>query len=334
MTTIPYWFILNQFIGIETGKPFLLKKKRQPGWLALSLNEDHIDLVHLRRTASGKPEIALCDSYRKEGTDAATLARLRKELKLDQYRCTTLLNSEDYQLHQVDAPNVPAAELKNAVRWRVKDIIDYPLESATVDVLDIPVDRNAPTRNHSVYAITARNSVIESCIKPFNEAQVALEAIDIPDLAQRNIAALFEPEERGVAMLAFYENEGILTFTRGGELYLARRIEIPLAQLQEADAERRNQHFERIALELQRSLDHFDRQYNYVPIAKLLLAPLPQDIGLQQYLASNIYVPVETVDLGTVMDFPDVPELKHPERQSQCLADDRRCAARREKAAA
>jgi MSHA biogenesis protein MshI len=324
---------LNQFIGIETGKPLLLKKKRQPGWLALSLDQDHIDLVHVKRTAHGKPEIALCDSYRKEGSDAATLARLRKELKLDQYRCTTLLKSADYQTHPLDAPNVPAAEMKSAVRWRVKDIIDYPLEAATVDVLDIPVDPNAPARNHSVYVVTAHNSVIESCIKPFNEAQVALEVIDIPDLAQRNIAALFEPEERGVAMLAFYANEGILTFTRGGELYLVRRIDVPLAQLVEADAERRNQHFERIALEVQRSLDHFDRQYSYVPIAKLLLAPLPRDVGLQQFLAPNISVPVETIDLGAAMDFPGVPELKHPARQSQCLAAIG-AALREEKAAA
>ncbi|MFH1043587.1 MAG: agglutinin biogenesis protein MshI [Pseudomonadota bacterium] len=295
------------------------KGKRQSGWLALGLYADHIDLAHIKRAANGRPEIALCDSYRKEGSDADALARLRKEFNLGRFRCTTLLESKDYQMHQIDAPNVPAAELRTAVRWRVKDIIEYPLDAATVDVLDIPVDRNAPTRNHQVYAVTARNSAIEKCIKPFNQAQVPLEAIDIPDLAQRNVAALFESGGRGMAMLAFYENEGILTFTGGGELYLARRIEVSRAQLAEADAERRNQHFERIALELQRSLDNFDRNYNYVPIAKLLLAPLPQEIGLQQYLAPNISVPVETIDLGAVMDFPGVPELKHPERQAQCL---------------
>ncbi len=298
----------------------LFGKKRQPGWLALSLGQEQIDLVHVMRSPNGKPEIALCDTYRKEGSNAATLARLRKELKLDRYRCTTLLKSEEYQMHQVDAPNVPRAEMKTAARWRVKDLVDYPLDAATIDVFDIPVDPDAPARNHSIYAVTARNSVIESCIKSFSEADLALEAIDIPDLAQRNIAALFEPAQRGVAMLAFYEKEGILTFTRGGELYLARRIEISLAQLMTADAARRAQQIERITLELQRSLDHFDRQYQYVTVAKLLLAPLPQDIGLQQHLAANIYVPVETIDLSAVMSFPGVPELKHPARQSQCLA--------------
>ena len=296
------------------------RNKRQPGWLALSLGQDNIDLVHVTRAPNGKPEIALCDTYRKEGSNAATMARLRKELKLNGYRCTTLLRSEEYQIHQVDAPNVPRAEMKAAARWRVKELVDYPIDAATVDVLDIPVDPEAPSRNHSIYAVTARNSVIESYVELFHAADLALEAIDIPDLAQRNIAALFEPAERGVAMLAFYPNEGVLTFTRGGELYLARRIEVSLAQLIAADAERRTQYFERIALELQRSLDHFDRQYQYVTVAKLLLAPMPQDIGLPQYLAANIYVPVETIDLAAVMSFPGVPELKHPARQAQCLA--------------
>jgi len=297
------------------------KVGRQSGWLAVGLHADHIDLVHVKRTAGGRPEIALCDSYRKEGTDADALARLRKEAELDRFRCTTLLGSDEYQLHQLDAPNVPAAELKTAVRWRAKDAIDYPLEAATIEVLNIPSDREAPTRNPQVYAVAARNSVIETRVKPFNEAQVALAAIDIPDLAQRNIATLFETEGRGIAMLAFYPGVGLLTFSGGGELYLVRRIEITLPQLMDANDEQRHQYFERIALELQRSLDHFDRQYHYMPLAKLLLAPLPAEIGLQQYLAANLYVPVETADLSNVMDFPAVPELKHAERQAQCLLE-------------
>src|SRR5208282_5068936 len=131
-----------------------------------------------------------------------------------------------------------------------------PLEAATVEVLDIPSDRSAPTHHHQVYAVAARNSVIEARVKPFNVAEVPLEAIDIPDLAQRNISVLFESVERGVAMLAFYQGVGLLTFTSGGELYLVRRIDITLTQLMEAGDEQRPQYFERIALELQRSLDN------------------------------------------------------------------------------
>ena len=295
------------------------KKKRRPGWLAIVSATDHFDLVHVRRSAAGRPEVVLCDSYRKEGGDAMTLAHLRKELNLDDYRCTTLLKFADYKMHVMDAPNVPAGEMKNAVRWRMKDVLDFPLEQATIDVLDVPVDANGPVRNHSVYAITARNDVIERTVRPFNESNVPLDVIDVPAIAQRNIAALFEPQGRGLAMLGFYDDCCKLTISSGGELFLTRRIDITLPQLIEAEAERRAELFDRIALELQRSLDGFDRQYSYVPVAKLMLAPLSRDIGLQQYLATNIYVPIETVDLAAVMDFPAVPELKSPARQAQCL---------------
>ena len=296
------------------------KGKKQSGWLALGVHSERVDLVHVRRGVSGRPEISLCDSYRVEGSPAATLARLRKELKLEQYRCTTLLRFADYQLHSLDAPAVPAAELKNAVRWRVKDVIDYPLDQATVDVFCVPDGKGSIENPKSVYAATARNDSVGALVRPFAESNLPLEAVDIPAMAQRNIARLFEQAGRALATLAFYEECGKLTISAGGELYMTRRIEVTLAQLMEADEARRHDLFDRIALELQRSLDHFDRQYAALPVAKLLLAPLPKETGLQAFLASNIFVPVETIDLASVLDFPAVPELKHPERQSQCFA--------------
>jgi copper chaperone CopZ len=77
----------------------------------------------------------------------------------------------------------------------------------------------------------------------------------------------------------------------------------------------RDQLFERIALELQRSLDHFDRQFSNTPLARLLLAPLPEEVGLSTYLAGNLSAPVESVNLGDVLDFHDVPELREPTEQ-------------------
>lgn len=299
---------------------WLGRNRRNPGWLALQLHKDSVELVHIRRGNGGKPQVTLCDSFAKEESDTSTLSRLRKELRLDRYRCTTLLGAEHYQLHEVDAPTVPQAELKAAVRWRVRDIIDYPLESATVDVLGIPEDPDASGVQAMVYAVAAHNDGIEACVRPYEDARIALEAIDIPELAQRNLAALFEPEDRGIAMLAFYAGEGMLTFTRGGELYISRRIEIPLAELLDEDAGQRKDHLDRIALEVQRSLDHFERQYHYVSLAKLLLAPLPQDIGLTEHLDSNIDGVVEAIDLATVMDLSAVPDLERPERQSQHLS--------------
>ena len=298
---------------------WLMKKKRQPGWLAFGWHADTIDLVHVRRGADGKPAVDLCASFRKEGSDAVTLARLRKSLKLDQYHCTTLLSSGQYQLHYLDAPAVPADEVKAAVRWRVKDIIDYPVESATLDVLHIPVDPDAPPRDAALYVITARDDAIAACVQPFQQSRIELQAIDIPDLAQRNLTALLERDGAAAALLAFYEESGMLTFTRGGELLLSRRLDVGLRELFDDGGKLREDGLERVALEAQRSLDHFDYQFPQVSIAKLMLAPVPREVDLAGRLGSSLGIPVEQVDLAQVIDFAAHPELERREAQSHYL---------------
>jgi MSHA biogenesis protein MshI len=203
----------------------------------------------------------------------------------------------------VEAPNVPQAELKSAIRWRIKDLLDYHLDDATVDVLDVPPESSQAGRNHSMYAVAARNDVIKEKVKAFESARIPLTAIDIPEVAQRNISSLHETEGRGAALLYFNDETGLLTITCRGELYFARRIEFGLSQILAATPEAREDLFGRVVLELQRTFDHFDRQYHYVPIAKVLLGPEPEESGLLAHLKSNLDIPVERVDLLERLSF-------------------------------
>ncbi|HYD96055.1 MAG TPA: agglutinin biogenesis protein MshI [Noviherbaspirillum sp.] len=246
------------------------------------------------------------------------LEKLAKELHTQRYRCTSLLGAGEYQLLSVDAPAVPQDELKTAIRWRLKDMLDFHVDDATIDVVDVPVEKNAPARNHSMYAVAARNQLIEQRQGMFVDAKIPLKAIDIPEMAQRNLSALLEPEGRGVAMLSFDDDGGLLTVTFSGELYLARRLDVTLAQLSQEDGEQRHAIHDRITLELQRSLDHFDRQYHFIPLAKLVLGPFHmRAAGLQEYLASNLYVPVEKMDLESVLDLSKVSELRSADAQQR-----------------
>jgi len=149
--------------------------------------------------------------------------------------------------------------------------------------------------------------------------QFPLEAIDVPEMAQRNVAQLFEQQARGLAMLAFDDIGGLLTFTSSGELYMSRRTEITAAQLTEVQGEEREQTLDRLVLELQRSLDHFDRQFSYVGVSRLLVAPLAVDLGLERHLADNLGLPVEMLDLTQVLEFAGAPELRDPSRQGYRL---------------
>ncbi|TCS39080.1 MSHA biogenesis protein MshI [Paucimonas lemoignei] len=297
------------------------KSKKNAGYLAIGLRADGLCAVHIKRSVSAKPEVELLAFYpgNLQSTEGL-LERLSKDVHAVRYQCGTMLAADEYQILTLEAPNVPADELKAAIRWRLKDMLDYHVDDATIDVLDIPPDPNAPTRNHSMYAIAARNGLIENKQALFAKTKVPLSVIDVPEMAQRNLSVLLETPQRGLAMLTFTEEGGLLTVTHGGELYLSRRIDVSLAQLQESDVERRDACFDRITLELQRSLDHFDRQFNFIPLARLVLGPMPEAAAeLRDYLASNLYVPVENLKLEDVLDFSKTPDLQKPLVQQKFL---------------
>jgi MSHA biogenesis protein MshI len=285
---------------------FFKRAKKKDGWLTIAVLRDGVAATSIKRVTDAKPLVRFAHFLPGQpGPDV--LEKAAREGHANAYRCATLLSGGEYQVISVEAPNVPREELKTAIRWRLKDILDFPVDEATVDVLDIPVDKNARAQQ-SIFAIAARNSVIAPRQKLFTAAKVELSVIDIPEMAQRNISAMLEPEGRGVAMLSFGEDGGLLTVSYHGELYLSRRFEVNLDQLLEPDHDRKHQTFDRITLELQRSLDHFERQYSFISVAKLVLGPSAVT-GLDEYLSSNLYTPVETLDLAQVFDLSRTPDL-------------------------
>lgn len=296
---------------------FFNRSKKKDGWLTVTFLKDGICASRVQRVRDAKAVVELSAFYPSSASfSPETLDRMSKDLRAANYRCQTMLGGREYQMLTVDAPNVPQDELKTAVRWRLKDMLDFHIDDATIDVLDIPVDAANASRGHSMFAVAARNTLIQSRQELFSEAQLALSVIDIPEMAQRNISALLETEGRGLAMLSFDADGGLLTITFKGELYLSRRIDVTLEQLLERDSDRQHACFDKITLELQRSLDHFDRQFHYVNVLKLMLAPTGAE-GLHEYLAANLYMPVEAMTLDDVFDISKTPELQDVTQQQR-----------------
>ncbi|OEZ96439.1 agglutinin biogenesis protein MshI [Duganella sp. HH101] len=294
------------------------KAEKKNGWLAIGLTADGVQAAAIERRTDGPPRVLLAASYPGKADQAgASLARLGKELQASRYRCTTLLGAGGYQLLMVEAPNVPEAEMRTALGWRVKDMIDFPLEQATIDMAIVP-QASGSNQARQAFAVAARNSVLMPHQQLFADHKIALSAIDIGEMAQRNISALLEPEGRGVALLAFDADGGLLTVSYQTELYLARRIDVTLNQLLDPDPERLQHLHDRITLELQRSLDHFERQFSFVTVAKMVVTPVG-DGALRAYLTSNLYLPVEQLDLASVLDLTGAELLRDPAQQAGFL---------------
>lgn len=273
-----------------------------PGWLAFDLGERTVGVAYVQ--PGERPAVVFAEEREWDPAEPKSLEHIAREFDAHRFRCTTLLRPNEYQMLLVEAPTVKAGELKAAMRWRIKDLIDYHVDDATIDVLDVPVPAGAPQRGHYMYAVAARTDSVRAAADRFEAAKIPLAVIDVPDLAQRNLAARVETDRRALAMLTFDDEGGLLTVNFAGELYLSRRLDVTAGQLIEGDDEARARLLDRVLLEIQRSLDHCERTYPFFTFGRVLLGPLAHDAGLREHLAANLYLPVETLDLAAIVDLP------------------------------
>ncbi len=300
-------------------------KQKKPGWVALCTSEDttcavHVVRPHPTKSHEDKPAVLFGGTWQTNLKSNTATKNLIADLGLARQHCSLLLAQGEYKLVHLEKPNVPANELIQALSWKLKDMIDYPIEQATIDVINIPADPNNKNRQSYVYAVAAKNELISDYIQRFKAvSKSGLEVIDIPELAQRNIAAFLEQENRGLAMLSINSTGGLLTFTSGGELYHARHIDIDTTQLQSENSERKSKVFERLSLEIQRSLDSFEREFTYITTNRLVLAPFEGREDCYDYVKSHLNIQMDRLDLADVFEFEDRFELGDLAMQANLL---------------
>ena len=284
------------------------KRKQQNGYLAIQAGAGLLSHVELN-WQNGRPVVAACVARNDDGESAKSWSVYGNA----PVPVGVVLSAGEYQLLPIDAPPVPLEELKMAVRWRIKDQLDFPVDDATVDVIRLE-QGNAAEQGGKLLAVVAHNQVLKKYMGLAERAKLNLTAIDIPELAQRNISALLETPDRVLALLSFTPQGGLLTVTRNGDLCFYRRLECNTAELAEQDEGRRSVVFDRLALELQRSLDHIERQHSGWHLDKIVLAPPPAVPGMADYLRQQIYLPLEIADLTAL--FAQLPA--EPDKLAAC----------------
>ncbi len=111
--------------------PLFRKKAKSTSRVGLSVSSDHLVLAHMEERGS-RPFLMHCPrvALPSEGDAAKALTKLVRNLDLQDTQCSYVLNRKDYNLHLVEAPEVEEAELRSAVRWKIKDLLDMKVEDA------------------------------------------------------------------------------------------------------------------------------------------------------------------------------------------------------------
>ncbi|WP_075185705.1 type IV pilus biogenesis protein PilM [Teredinibacter haidensis] len=213
--------------------------------------------------------------------------------------CNLVLSSGDYQLLLVEAPDVPESDLREAIRWRIKDLISIPFEKAAIDVFLLPQDGSKAGKKMA-YVVVVETDRIHSLVEMVKESGLVLEVIDIAELALRNLAFLCEQgleQSRGVAMVRLCEGAGTVSLYRNGNMYLSRQFQIAYGGGLLDDIP-----LDSFILEVQRSLDYYERQMGQVPPSVLYICGenISED-KISADLSRSLTVPVKYFSFSPVV---------------------------------
>lgn len=212
---------------------------------------------------------------------------------------TLVLPLDQYQVFQLERPEgVEDSELGDALKWKLKDLLDFSPSDAVSDVFPFPQDASRG-RGDLVNVVAARKSLVRELVDLVNACGLELVAIDIAELALSNLVARLDTSQRGAALVHMRGRYGQMVVGKGDMLYLSRRLDVSIDDLH--DASQQENALQSLALEMQRSLDYYESQLGQVPPAKIRFVTqdtsLPLSSMLGAYLASSVEA-LDWTDLG------------------------------------
>ncbi|RZI86792.1 MAG: hypothetical protein EOP38_00400 [Rubrivivax sp.] len=270
--------------------PFKRAKAADGAWMGVHIGREHILTACAKLGPDGQFKVNRQQCF--TGADrVADLLAWQKKHAPRGTRTNLLLEPADYQILQIDAPPVEASERNAAIRWQMKDLIDFPPDEAALDCMTVPGEQSA-TSPQRVLSVVSRKSVVGSWMRQWHEAKLSLSAIDIGEMALRNIAVLTASQQAEAFLHVGWESTNLIIVWQES-LCTFRQLNIGGAQLLNLDEADRSVLFERFALEIQRTTDAFGRQFSAANLGRVWLSSVVEAPGVASALNDLIDLNVQ-----------------------------------------
>ena len=272
--------------------PWLARRRSRAGRVGLAVGPDGLAVAYI--DASGR--LSHCQFHQQIGDSSQLLADLVVERGWQDMPCSIVLHPVYYQLLLAEAPPVQSDELASAVRWKVKELLEYPLAEAAIDYFPLPDDAYRGRKN-MLYVAALRKATLHSLVEPVEASGLQVDCVEISELALHNIISRLPAEGGGTALVQLYEGEGIINLVEDGAIYLSRRLDIGLEKFSAAGDN--TLFFDALFLEIQRSLDYYESQLGKGIITHLFYSPgLVETAAIGEYLSAQLGLNVAALDLA------------------------------------
>ena len=302
-------------VGSRLSRVFKRRRRAEGLRAAVAISGQEIAVALVRKLDGQRPKVLrIVVEEAPLGFADPVLKKIISEFDLRRIPVSAVINPTDYQIAQVQAPDVPLAERRAAARYSLRDAFDFPLENATLDIFDLP-EQTSHGDKKLCFAIASRGDSVEQLSATLERQFRKFDVIDIPELCQRNLAALLPQDAKGVAFLMLRDDFAQLVLTRRGQLYVTRRFEF--RDPDDLSDELGDGHGlpldpQHLSLELQRSLDYYESHFDETAITELYIAPagmranlLAAELGASTGLRISMYNIHDLIDVSFSAEIPD-----------------------------
>jgi MSHA biogenesis protein MshI len=256
------------------------------------------------RYENGKINLMSCSTYPYTTSEDLqdSLTTIVKYHKLETVSCSWILHPDQYQLLLVDALPVPASEFQAAIRWKIKDLLRFPIDDVVIDRFSLPI-KKASTGQDMIMVVAAKLSDLKPMSELLQRSGLNLHKISVLELSLLTIASLFDKEDKVTAFIYMQENNSQLIITSKNELHFARRIEwgvgfIELLQTTTLEKSEITKKIDQLALEVQRSFDYYQSQWRQPMPSRILFSAVRSiSVDVASLLSQNLSIPAEVLNI-------------------------------------
>ncbi len=149
-----------QTVGARLRRVFKKRRRTEGLRAAVAISEREIAVALVRKLDGQRPKVLrIVVEEAPLGFADPVLKKIISEFDLRRIPVSAVINPADYQIAQVQAPDVPLNERRAAARYSMRDAFDFPIETATLDIFDLP-EQTSRGDKKLCFAIASRGDAL------------------------------------------------------------------------------------------------------------------------------------------------------------------------------
>ena len=189
--------------------------------VSLSKQGDKIVLDSLGESKSPRVDWSKSDKDKEE--TATAIKNLLNDLKIKSKKVVTSLPEDEVVSRLIRLPPLKDDEIRDALKYEAETFVPYPLDQVSIDYEIVEKDEAGRL---TVFAIAARNDLIQSYVKLFKMAGLEMVALESPAVAFRRVLVNAVSATAGILLVDMGEKYSDIVSLNKGNVYFTRAMSV------------------------------------------------------------------------------------------------------------